>query len=482
MRCSLDIVLDNHAEDKVYTTYDSITGNVNITASQDSPFDDIRITLEGSTKTYVENFAPHSSKNKTLAYHNFLRLNMPIRESSYPVPRIAEAGRTYKFPFNFAIPEKLLPRACSHHCSTEYVHEAHLQLPPSLGDREVSVYDDLAPDMSKITYMIHVKVIKNKDRDGSNVVLVAGMKKLRVFPAVSEAPPMTIGDGYDEYVLSKAKMLRKGVFSGKLGRITASVAQPSAIMLPLATVDSLVPIPATTMATINLRFDPQTEVCKPPRLGGLRTKIRASTFYSVRPACVFPTVKGAIVDFTSGVYEFNATVSSRCVEAVVWEKQISPAGAPRRYSDSSDTSTDDSDNTTTTDHRNINTYYTATILVPINLPSCKRFVPTFHSCIVSRAYTLDMSLTIHTPGTVVPASSVSLHVPVQIAAMGNLPGFVELTPAEAAAELAQANEFFRPRIIERPDEEFIGRSTLNFDLPPSYDFCSTPRAVEPSRS
>ena len=100
----IDIILANHTEEKVYTTYDSITGNVNITASHNARFDDIRITLEGLTRTYVENLSPHTTKSKTFATHNFLRLNMPIHESSYPVPRIAEAGRTYTFPFNVSVP------------------------------------------------------------------------------------------------------------------------------------------------------------------------------------------------------------------------------------------------------------------------------------------------------------------------------------------------------------------------------------------
>ena len=353
-----------------------------------------------------------------------------------------------------------------------------------MGDREVSVYDDLAPEMSKITYVIHVKVIKNKDRDGRNVVLVEGMKKLRVVPAMAEAPPMSLGHGFDDYVLSKTKLLRKGVFSGKLGRITASVAQTRAIMLPLSTPDSIMPIPATTMATVNLRFDPQDASSKPPKLGGLRTKIRATTFYAARPAQEFPTriSMAAAVESTRGVYDFGVPVSSLCVEAVIWEMQTSAPSTQRRNSDSSVTSTDDSDNATATEQKNIGTYYTATILVPINLPSSKRFVPSFHTCVVSRVYTLEMLLTIQTPGTVVPSSSISLRVPVQIAAMGNLTGFTELTPAEAAAELAEVNEFFRPRVIEMPSEEFIGTSTLSSELPPSYDFSSQLGAVEPGRS
>jgi len=96
----LDILVDGHRDGAVYTTFDSISGKVNITAPHASRFDEIRITFEGCTRTYVENISPHSSKQRTTATHNFLKLSMPIRDSDYPQPRIAEAGKTYTFPFN----------------------------------------------------------------------------------------------------------------------------------------------------------------------------------------------------------------------------------------------------------------------------------------------------------------------------------------------------------------------------------------------
>jgi len=103
-RPDMEIILeDSHSDQKIYTTFDAISGRVNITAPHNARFDEIRITLEGQTKTYVENLSPHSTKSKTTAVHNFLKLVMPVRESDYPQPRIAEAGRTYTFPFNVSL-------------------------------------------------------------------------------------------------------------------------------------------------------------------------------------------------------------------------------------------------------------------------------------------------------------------------------------------------------------------------------------------
>jgi hypothetical protein len=487
-RPDMEIILDDHREGKIYTTLDALSGKVEITASHNARFDEIQITLEGSVKTYVENLSPHTTRARTTAAHNFLKLTMPIRDADYPQPRIAEAGRKYTFPFNFVVPEQLLPRACSHKCNTEHVHHAHLQLPPSMGDREVSVQDDLAPEMAKVQYAIKVKVIRTREQDSKEVVLVEGLKKLHIVPAQAELPPMNILTGESDYTLSKTKTLKKGMFSGKLGKITVSAAQPSAIVLPSPS--SGVTMSATAMATLNLRFDPHDGSSQPPRLGGLTTKIKASTFYAARPAEYLPShhMMGTPFDIIRGVYDTSVSLSSRCVEAVTWTKHKSAPAYTRRGSASSSSSSDCSDHASDPEPKEGSEYYSATVLVPITLPSSKSWVPTFYSCIASRTYSIDLNLSIHTPGSGVPVTTASLHLPIQIAADGNQNERATLTAAEAAAELAGAEEFLRPRVIEVPSPEHIGNSVLapgRTDLPPSYeDFAASqpqPRTVDPGR-
>jgi hypothetical protein len=103
-RPGVEVVIDDHTPDKVYTTFDAVTGLVNITAPQQNVrFDEVRITLQGLTKTFVENMSPSGSRSRGVARHNFLRLVMPLRDADYPQPRMAEAGRTYTFPFNVSL-------------------------------------------------------------------------------------------------------------------------------------------------------------------------------------------------------------------------------------------------------------------------------------------------------------------------------------------------------------------------------------------
>jgi hypothetical protein len=103
-RPGVEVVIDNYTPDKVYTTFDAVTGLVNITAPQQNVrFDEVRITLQGLAKTFVENLSASGSRSKGVARHNFLKLVMPLKDSDYPHPRVAEAGRTYTFPFNVSL-------------------------------------------------------------------------------------------------------------------------------------------------------------------------------------------------------------------------------------------------------------------------------------------------------------------------------------------------------------------------------------------
>lgn len=333
--------------------------------------------------------------------------------------------------------------------------------------------------MSKISYVVTAAVLKFRD-DGSELPLIQAIQRLRVIPAVAEAPPLSLVDDDSEYTLSKTKTLRKGIFSGTLGRITVSAAQTSALVLPPPGSSST----TSTMATLHLRFYPSKAISEPPKLGGITTKIKASTFFSIKPLRTLASFSSHNIQFEGvrGAYSTTVPISSLCVEAVSWTKHEPQATSPRRGSDST-TCSDDSENLFPM-HEEDALYYAAKIFVPITLPSTKTWVPTFHSCVISRVYTIDLALTIRTPGTGVPSSSVSLHLPVQIASAGNPEGRSQLTAAEAAAELASANEFFVPRVIEIPDERLTENSVLRpaasapgSDLPPNYSDFNRPQAM-----
>lgn len=155
----VNITLTDDQKDKFapqYTSLDEIKGEVSITASCDTSFDNFYISFEGVARTYVEKIATASPTNgRTEACHPFIRLVQPIEPSALPEPRVIEAGKVYKFPFTFVVPDTLLPVACTHDKKPGFPDGGHLTLPPTLGDPLVvstgrSLMDDLTPDMSKI--------------------------------------------------------------------------------------------------------------------------------------------------------------------------------------------------------------------------------------------------------------------------------------------------------------------------------------------
>jgi hypothetical protein len=453
----VDIKLDHHNNKPItYTTGDSLSGEVSITAPHTARFDEVEITLQGLTLTHVENMTPVAAHARIDARHPFLKLTMPIPESDYPQPRIAEAGQTYKFPFNFVIPQHLLPIACKHACVGDHVREAHLHLPPSMGDKEISPSDDLAPDMVKIVYVIQVRVLRTRERDGKIIVLTDRSRKIRVIPAIPEAPPMHIPADDKEYALSVTKQLRKGMFAGKLGKITVSASQTKSLAVPSSSSTA----ETTIMATLKLRFDPSETNAQPPRLGSLTSKIKSSTFYAVKPPTDLAS-RGSMMtayDLTRGIYTCNTSLATRCVENVTWTYHApQPIRRDSGYSTCSGGSSDSSPSEATVTP-STRSWYEASILVPLTLPACKTWLPTFHSCLASRIYSLEMSLQVHTPGTGMPSSTISLRLPVQISSGPD--GMLAGSGLSEAAEQEEVEDYLRPRIMSIPAEEFVMGSTL----------------------
>ena len=156
---TIEVTLTDHQKDNFvpqYTSLDEIKGQVSITASCDTSFDDIYISFEGSARTFVEKIASTSPTNgRTEAFHNFVRLVHPLDTSAFSESRLLLAGKIYKFPFTFVVPHTLLPQACTHARKPGFPEGGHLTLPPSLGDPLVvsmgrSLMDDMAPDMGTI--------------------------------------------------------------------------------------------------------------------------------------------------------------------------------------------------------------------------------------------------------------------------------------------------------------------------------------------
>jgi hypothetical protein len=356
--------------------------------------------------------------------HRHLLVRQPIEPEQYPHPRIAERNRAYEFPFSFVIPEELPIAGCNHTCANDVITAEHKRLPPSMGDplqagNGPMLLDDLAPHMSKIFYHVRVRVSVPRPSDGKEVDMVDLKQRIRLVPEMEERPPVNVEDQEDDdNVLHREKVIKKGTFQKRLGHLKAEISQPASLVLPPPQSTSTCPV--TTSATITLRFDPSQEDLPPPRLGMVTTRLKASTFFSTAPFRDFPTSLRPVYTSSRGVYYETLKLSSRNLSEVTWRRHDACSNVPRDQGLGTFPRLLNPDEAipSSTLQYNGGVFYTTNVRVPIALPKNKAWVPTFHSCLVSRVYQLEISLSIVTPSKSLLKSSINLRVPMQISAMG----------------------------------------------------------------
>ncbi|KAL8762760.1 MAG: hypothetical protein Q9184_001300 [Pyrenodesmia sp. 2 TL-2023] len=452
-----------------YSSLDQIQGNVLVAASVDTKVEQIFITFEGGTRTYVEKTASTAPTNDRLnAYHTFLRLVQPMDDALFPDSGVFKAGETYTFPFVFAVPDRLLPSSCTHQTDNDTVHQAHLQPPPTLGDPLTAIWgkslmDDMSPDMAVVSWCIRVRITNGLRSDNKPDYVADDSKKVRVIPAVPEHPPIVIiGGKDDEYRLRKEKSIKKGTFKKRLGTMVMESTQPRSLRLPAPGTES--PAAVTTSASVNLRFDPAYADAQPPKLERLVAKLKVATFYATFPMTEIPH-RSSDYHFSPSrsLYVDSVPLSSRCMASAQWDKHNVPASAsPSRRSSALSTIHNPKIPDPSSSYKGDLPYYSAHLVVPITLPrkedgtgSNKIFVPTFHSCLLSRIYVLDLILSCLTPDPSITIPTMRLKLPIQISAEGSPDARPSISEDEAQAiAMREAGDFsWHPRSVVPPSSE-----------------------------
>ncbi|KAJ9623000.1 hypothetical protein H2204_011258 [Knufia peltigerae] len=483
----IDIILDGDDEFvHSYSTHDEIQGHVEVKFEKDTQFDELAITFEGQSSTYVEKIATTApTTGRTTGRHTFLKVQQPIAEYLLPGDSVFQANVTYRIPFTFVVPDRLLPFICSHKVDHEEIRHEHIQLPPSIGDASISgdghtLMDDLAPDMARICYTVRARVTK-ANAVGRLLELGNRIERIRIVPARDEAPPLILGDdSHSDHVMRKEKSVRKGLLKfGKTGYLAAETTQPKSLRLPHPRRTRQTE-PVASMATINLRFDPCTPDDVPPQLDSITSKLKVYTFFGAAPFKLLPEIrKHDNWSTLHGVYPENIPLSSRNLSTVSWTRHepcvsnryrpscssSSSLGSSSSFTDSADLSRRPSTYSTSSAssiipepsgaYRGDLPFYTASVLVPIALPHAtglsrpKVFVPTFHTCIVSRTYSVELNLGFRSPGANIPASShVVLKTPIQVSAEGGVPpARLHESDAAIAAEIEAQFGLYEARAL-----------------------------------
>ncbi|KAK4465251.1 hypothetical protein QBC42DRAFT_261913 [Cladorrhinum samala] len=448
------INLRDHSSSKIYTSSSPVAGDVTITTKRDVRFDSIQIVLIGNTKASFDGMSFPQEVT-----HTFLKMVMPISESVYPIPRVLETGHTYTIPFNFVIPNQLTINACNHDRLSDQLQDHHVLLPPSLGGFQK---DDMAPRMTKIEYVIKARVLSEPVLGGKKTRIVEATQQIQVLPASSEEPPLNVTEKDKLYNMSKTKAIRKTFLGTKVGRLTATALQPSAAVV---SADGTC-LKARPTARISLTYDPESPTMPPPQITTISGKITAHTYYSSGTISSFPNL---------GVWNQPYILDRR--GHFFTSVPLPPIGAPEKQpswkhrftsttrrdsgygSESSDSSgpTDKAKSRSGSKNTKSPVYLTSTLDIPFDLPTDKKtFVPTFHSCIASRVYTLSLSIGVAAKGA---SSTVSLTMPLQVAIDGPSNGDTDPTQGLPTFEEAAADEHLRPRVLHVPDEIPAGRAS-----------------------
>jgi hypothetical protein len=197
------------------------------------------------------------------------------------------------------------------------------------------------------------------------------------------------------------------------------------------------------------------------------SKLKVLTFFASKPWTVFPSRSRDMAwDPAQGVYAETISLASRCVASAQWEKHSSRAAAAETMSRRSSLQSVSSADTVAGPSASYagKSFYTASILVPISLPQGKALVPTFHSCLISRVYMLDLSLTYHTPNANVLPPSISLRLPIQITA-AHRKGSLNHLSDTLLSQMQIGADFFEPRTVAPPSPEYLEQASFHARRP-----------------
>ncbi|KAF4915618.1 hypothetical protein CGCVW01_v010297 [Colletotrichum viniferum] len=392
----VDINIDNHYTSKVYTCGTTISGHVSINPRHDTEFSSVQISLQGKASVRIDDTYSSRQTSQIL-----LKVDMPVAESSYPESRIFKAGETYKIPFRFIIPSQLTEAACQHDVESTSIRDYHLRLPSSLTSWDKY---DMAPKLLGIRYHIKAKVVQESGPQcpRPSEVLSEAQCEINLLAASPEEPPLSVNARDSQYRVIESKNVSKALFSGPLGRVTAAAAQPPTIHLSR---DGRSACSSSFQA--NLIFEPSVTSVTPPEVVLQSVKIVAQTWYSTKVMNGLPNI-GALRE----PFNISARVLWQTLEYESWKSKTLPDSQ-----DSAEAKEESWDSAPPTP-------YSTTLRAEFRLPTEKYvFPPTFHSCLISRTYALQISLS-------VGGTDISLVLPIQIAMEANEQPTARLQDAE----------------------------------------------------
>ena len=399
----LDLEIDNK---RAFTPLEHFTGRLTIKALADTSFDKVKIQLTGNSRTYGRRVVPQLPTTRTVTTtHRFLELTQPDILIHIPEHHLFKAGCLYEFPFEFAIPDRMLPATCRHAVASPNVHALHISMPPSFGDHELGDVDDCASRHASVKYRVVAKVQKTSEtRKLSDIATASApiqfMPKQRVGPLCAGS--------WTPARLSNAEMSVGRLWAKPSGRIAVASVQSA----PFTSKDFHSSVWRSEMSgrvKIKLRFYPAYDDAEPPGQIDFSALLRTRTTSAVSPLAQLPSVDpwlGPEIDKHTAP---SIILSSQAIDHIKWVQE------PR------ESTRDDGNHPTyeappaysTLQKETSKLCYSTEITASLGATSTFLLVPTFHSCLISRAYDLDLRLSL--PGSAIGLGpSMQIRHPVQV--------------------------------------------------------------------
>ncbi|KAJ5273806.1 hypothetical protein N7478_008931 [Penicillium angulare] len=320
-------------------------------------------------------------------------MDSPVRDS-IPHEEL-QPGIQYDIPFKFIVPLELPVQVCHHKCCSAQLQQEHLNLPPSLGhtSKYFDVTHDMAPKEAQVIYEIAFAIWDtDNSKDGRMKKTQEYNCPIYILPKSREGAPILVPSRSEYYRLTSQKTLTKGLFRSSLGLMRASTAQPPAIQTSTSLLRDNLEL--TTTLRVDLTFESTHPHIKPPSSIAPKLHLKAMTFLGLEPWEQFPNQTHPSTWDAQKAYRFeNITLSSNKM-VLDWRSQPKTRKSDREPS--------------------CHTVYTASVDILVVLPGNYLYPPTFHSCFISRVYSLSTNLSFHSHDKASGNTRLSMKAPVQI--------------------------------------------------------------------
>lgn len=380
---ALELEIDNK---RTFTTLERFTGKLTIRAQVDTSFDKLDIKLVGISRTFGRRVVPQAPSARTVTTaHRFLELTQPDALFGFPEHRRFRAGRVYELPFEFAIPDRMLPSTCRHAVASPCVHRLHTSMPPSFGDNEVGEATDYAPRHTSIKYRVVASV---ESTESATNCQIASCSEGICFKPSSEAFAPFVGAWEPALRLGKEMSLKK-LWTRSSGNLIVTSIQASPFLIK--DVNSVVwRSELSGSIKIKLKFYPAYDGAEPPKQIDLSSILRTKTTSAVSPLPQLPSEdpwQGPEVDQHTAP---SVILSPQAIGGIEWIQDPEKVD----QNDEECPSYEAASSGESSRNGSLRHCYSAQIMASFDAAIGFSLVRTFHSCLISRAYEVELKLSV----------------------------------------------------------------------------------------